>query len=235
MRVKFALAVLNFGLLTAGAFGATIGQVDTFSSGVANWEVGDPTNPNQPLWVAGGGPGGASDGYLQLRSGPNPGPGSRLAVNNDMQWAGNYLASGIGAIAMDVRNLGTTDLYLRLLVETENPNPGPPLNAAFSTNAVFVPAGSGWTRVLFPLAPSALTSTGLGTITGALSNVSELRLFHNPNPSFAGPPNSTPAITALLGIDNISAVPEPSTLVLSGLGAACLFVFGRRRRAANPR
>jgi hypothetical protein len=45
---------------------------------------------------------------------------------NATQWAGDYLAAGIDGIAMDLRNLGTTDLTVRLLLE--DPMGAPPAN-----------------------------------------------------------------------------------------------------------
>ena len=123
-----------------------------------------------------------------------------MSVINQTQWAGNYQAAGISAITMWVNNLGSTDLNLRLLVAVATPPGFPPSDSAISTVPVFLPAGSGWTEVIFPITPDKLTALA-GTAVKALSNAAEWRILHNPNPTF--PP---PAIAAKLGVDNIKAV-----------------------------
>ena len=117
MRIPLLGAALLLGLAPAGpATALTIGQVDTFDQDASGWFVPGPS-PTPPQWVASGGPGGAGDGWLQLAATGGTGSGSRLAVLNATQWAGDYAAAGIGAIAMDVSNFGPDDLALRLLFE----------------------------------------------------------------------------------------------------------------------
>jgi hypothetical protein len=135
---------------------------------------------------------------------------------------------------MDVNNFGPDDLYLRLLLEDFPDAPGlPPINLALSSEAVVVPAGSGWTTVHFSLLPSGLQSGGLGTVEGALRNVDTLRIFHNPDPTFPGPNIGIPPVSAELGVDNITAspIPEPGAWWLAAGGAA--FVFTRRYLASR--
>ncbi len=206
-----------------------VGQTDTFEDGTTQgWIVGDPSHPSPPANVASGGPAGADDNYLQITSLGGFGAGSRLSAFNLAQWAGDYTAAGIGSITMDVRNSGPDDIYLRLLLA--DPFAGPPSNVAIS-NAVYLPAGGGWTPAAFAVDAASLTAV-LGSADSALSNATELRLFHNQNPVFAGPPTGSPPITAVLGIDNVRAagvIPEPSSMALLGLGFSAL--LARRRRA----
>ncbi len=199
--------------------------VDDFEDGTTqNWIVAagpfGATHPAPPDNVPDGGPMGNDDNFLLLRSLGGDGPGSRLSVINLAQWAGDYIAAQIPGIRMDVRNFGTTDLYLRLLVA--DPIPGPPQNEAFSTDPVVVPAGSDWMPVFFPLAPGSLTA-GAGNVITALTNATELRLFHNPDAAFPPPP-----VEAELGIDNITAVPEPTTMLLLGGGLLALGFWRKR-------
>jgi hypothetical protein len=72
----------------------------------------------------------------------------------------------------------------------------------------------------------------LGTVNGALANVDDFRIFHNPDPAFPGPPIGPPRVEALLGVDNIRAVPEPTAVLLlaGGLGTALC----RMRRRSLP-
>lgn len=218
---------------------AVIGQIDTFEDGTTQgWTVAVGPNggvvPSPPTNIATGGPGGVDDNYLRLTSSGAPGAGGRLTALNFSQWAGDYLAAGIGAIEMDVRNFGNTDLALRLYFE--NPVMAPPTHSAFSSNAITLVAGSGWTHVVFPIAPSDLTA-GIGNVNDALAQVTIMRILHGAAAAVPGEP-----IAGLLGIDNIRAlaavpVPEPATMSLlaSGLAAAASARALRRRpRAQRP-
>lgn len=198
----------------------TLGQVQTFNDPVSGWVIGAgpiigvPTDvPIEPT----GGPAGAGDPYMSIVSSGASGPGSKLSAQNFGIWSGNYIAAGVGGIFMDVRNFGPEDVYLRLLFLELGPMG--PVNGALTSNAVFVPAGSGWETIGFDIAPGALTLL-LGSVPAALSNATELRIFHNPDPSF--PVGQIPAVAATVGVDNITAVtaiPEPASwaLLLSGL------------------
>jgi hypothetical protein len=227
VHVRACLLVL---LLAASLPAVTIGQVDDFQDGTTmGWFVPDPTNPNPPANEPNGGPSGAGDAYLRLIATGNVGPGGRLAVLNESQWAGDYLGAGVRFIDMDVNNFGPDDLDLRLLFE-DFAGMGPPANLALSANAVHVPAGSGWTRVRFPVSPADLVVETFGTVTGALMNTDTLRIFHNPDPTFPGPGVGIPRVNVTLGVDNITAaVPEPGTITLL-IGGALIFLARSRRR-----
>jgi hypothetical protein len=132
---------------------------------------------------------------------------------------------------MDVRNLGTTDLHLRLVFS--DPLVGPPANVAFSTDPILLPAAGDWTSIVFPLGISDLTA-GLGSVETALKNATELRIYHSVDPNFPNPANPIPSIVALLGVDNIQAraasVPESvSTGMLLAFGSLGLLLARRRR------
>ncbi len=197
-----------------------IGQTDTFEDGTTqNWVVGvalGAVHPVPPANIADGGPLGAGDNFLQLTAVGGQGAGNRLAVLNLAQWAGDYTAAGISNISMNLINLGTTELAIRLYLE--DPQGAPPANQAI-TDAVLLPVGSGWTSATFDVGPAALISL-LGDVNTLLSGVTALRIIHSPAEDFRGPP-----IAAVLGVDNIEAVagvapiPEPSALVLLGFGA----------------
>ena len=102
---------------------------------------------------------------------------------------------------------------------------------------MIVPAGSGWNDVVFSLSAANLFAP-FGTVGGALADVDELRLFHNPQPFFGGPNVGAAPVVATLGIDNIgvvadtTAVPEPSSmlLMLAGLGAGARKMFRAKRQ-----
>lgn len=206
-----------------------LNQVQTFDD-PHGWVTGVGPGGGSPAGVPvvpGGGPGGATDPFLSIVSSGGNGPGSRLSAQNFSEWADNYLAAGIGAIEMDVRNFGTTDLSLRLLfVDFDGVAP---VNAAIS-DVILVRASSDWSTIQFDVAPGSLSAL-IGSSIGALSDVDELRLVHSPTALFV--PGSVPAIAGNLGVDNIRATasaPEPATWMLLGLA-----LYGaRRHRRRKP-
>jgi hypothetical protein len=232
MRFAAVAALVAFSVvLSPSAQAVTLGQVDTFEASIENWFAGGgpfgAVPPIPPSVVASGGPGGADDAYLQVTSNGSAGPGGRLVAMNGAQWAGDYLAAGVGGIAMDLRNFGTSDLTLRLLFE--DPMAGaPPANLAATTFEVTLLAGGDWTHVVFPIAPTDLTVL-MGDASTLLSNTTLIRLYHGTDAAFPGE-----RIAGLLGVDNIAAVgavPEPAALTLMLTGLA---LFGARRAVRAP-
>lgn len=202
------------------------GQVDDFEDGtVQNWTgsfFGQPAN------VASGGPAGLNDNFLQVISTGGSGPGSKLATFNDNgQWAGDYLAAGVTAIQVDMKNFSASgdDLEMRLLI---------PFGAGgnfTSTLSQTVPADGAWHTLTFGLAAADLTYVGGNpdNLIFTLQNVTRILLRHQDGvPTGVG---TAPAIVAELGMDNVLAIPEPATALLLGLGGLVLRT-PRRRRAA---
>lgn len=217
MRVHAArfIAVTLLALAGGTAGAVTLGQIDTFQGGTtAGWSSG-AANPTPPVVQASGGPAGSGDAYLLFIASGIPGPGGKLVGFSGPQWAGDYGAAGITAIAMDLDNLGNTALSLRLWLD------GPLGASAVSTHAVTVPAGSGWVHVQFSLLPGALS----GQTAAALANLADFRLYHATTANFPGE-----NIAAVLGVDNISAVPETGSAWALGAGLALLAGLRARRR-----
>jgi hypothetical protein len=220
-----ATVILMVAELAPVARAAVIGQVDTFQDGTTDgWFAGGlgmgQIPPNPPHVVPSGGPAGVGDQYLVITSQGGTGAGSRLVAINGAQWAGDYLAAGISFISADLKNLGTTDLTIRLLFE--DPMGGPPVDEAVTTFGAFLPVGSDWTHVVFAITPGDLTVV-TGSVTAVLSNTTLLRIIDSPTPGDAV------TIAGVLGVDNIAAVPEPSAVLLVGCGLA-LIAFRRLRR-----
>lgn len=236
-HMSLVLGCFLLGLSAPAASAVTLGQIDTFEDGTTQgWAVnlaGFGVHPAPPANVSTGGPDGAGDNFLLLTSFGGSGPGSRMTVGNLAQWSGDYLAAGVGAISMSVNNLGSTDLFLRLLFE--DPMGAPPTNVAFSIDAVFVAAGGGWQNIVFPVAPTDLTAQ-MGSVEAALSGTTLLRLYHSTASAGPNPILPIEAVTAQLGVDNIqaqAAIPEPGTwaMMIIGFGAVGL-AMRRRRRVA---
>lgn len=190
---------------TAGPARAVVpGQVDDFEDGTTQgWTASllGSTHPAPPTNATGGGPGGSEDNYLLVTSFGGSGPGSRLVALNPVQWAGDYHGQDIRIVRMRLRNLGTTDLQIRLLFE--DPLVGPPTNVALTAASQPLPAGGGWVTAEFPIAPSDLIAVS-GTAEAALSSATVLRIFHGTAAVF--PPDP---IAGMLGIDMIEAIGDP--------------------------
>ena len=229
-----AATLLLAAALVAPALGAqpSAGYQDDFEDGgTQGWSVGGApgvVHPAPPTVLAGGrlGP---LDHFLRLTALGGGGPGSKLSAYNADQWTGNWLDAGWSGIGMWARNSGESDLFLRLLFVSFGE--GPP-QLASSLDAIHLPAGSGWTWINFPIVPSALGPGPFGgTVEGALANAMEFRIFHNPEFGFQGPGgNAVPSVIGTLDIDNVTATPEPGTILLVGTGVAALVARRRKKR-----
>jgi hypothetical protein len=212
------LGFIGLGLVGAGATSAqaiNIGVLDNFQDGtLMNW-LGGTTITN-----VGGGQGGALDRYLSVDANGNTGgSGSKVGCHNsDGRWAGNYIAAGVTGIQVDMINLNTTTLQMRLVVFG--------LGSRWtSSTAVTLSPGSGWQHVMFPINPSSLTRVlGSATFTDTLSDANQIMFRHD-----GGTPSSGgEAINGTVGMDNLLAVPAPGA---AGILAAGWAWAGRRRRA----
>ena len=202
-------------LLAGAPAGAiTLGQVDTFSAGTLQGWAGGSTPQN----VATGGPAGADDRYLQIRA-----ASGNLGTENNEQWAGNYASAGVTSLRFAVENQGETPLALRITLF------GPESLTAFTSIDEFVlPAQSGWVTAEFVLSELSLVRTrGTDSLASTLAGVTRLLLRHDPDPVSA--PGVQNPVTGLLGIDDVTAVPEPGTACLVASGLAALAARRGRR------
>jgi hypothetical protein len=192
--------------------------------------LGMGAHPAPPANVADGGPLGIGDNYLLLTALGGGGNASRLTAINLSDWAGDYIAAGVTAISMSANNMSGVDLFLRLVFE--DPIPGPPMNIAYSSDPILLPAGSGWTPIVFPVAPGFLTAPpGFGDVDTALHNTTLIRLYHSEDDNFPNPVFPIDTVVAQLGVDNIAAttIPEPATLTLLATGIGTIAAKRRRR------
>ncbi len=168
----------------------TLGQVDTFSDGTTlNWQGASPTN------IASGGPSGAGDAFLQLTSSGSFGAGSKMASPNAIQWSGDYATTGIRLVECDMKNSGSTQLSMRIVLTSAG------FSKYTSTIPVVLPPGGGWKRVQFSLQPTDLSLiVGAEAWTTVMPAVAQIQFRHNTTLFDGGEP-----IAAQLGIDNITA------------------------------
>jgi len=122
--------------------------------------------------------------------------------------------TGITAITVDLINLGTTTLDIRLAFEA-------PGGRVITSAAKNLPVNSGWQSMTYPVEPADLGGGPDPTVI--LAGVTKMWLFHNTDPAF--PPGQ--GIVASLGVDNIQATPEPVSLMMLVVAGGLLM---RRRR-----
>lgn len=220
MKTALATVVLLVAITTPVPAALVVGQTDDFQDGTTQgWRSG-VVNPNPPSNVATGGPLGAGDRYLQIVSTGGVGPGSKLIAFNTAQWAGDYLAAGVTGITMDLKNLGSSPLSMRigLMSSTLQGSPGYVTSTAFP-----LPVDGNWHHAVFGLSAADLTGINAPpALSTILSGTAELRILHS-----AGPALNGDNIVGSVGVDNIAAVPEPATLLL--ISGGLLGVLRRRR------
>ena len=201
LAVAAAICLIS---IPAGAI--TFGQLDDFQDGSFELWTGGSIQTNQPT----GGPSGDPwDRYLQLSTG---GVASNLGAFNTAQWSGDYATAGVTRVNIDLYNFGPDPVSLRLMITTSATSGCPsPCTAWTSTTATVLPAGGPWAKVEFSLAESDLTRVaGANSYASSIANVAKLHLRHDDGtPS---PPGSPALVNAVLGVDNVVALPEaPST------------------------
>jgi hypothetical protein len=234
----FAMLCLLCLLPPGTARALSVGQIDTFQDGtLQDWQMGNSiTTADHMTNIADGGPAGIGDSYLKVTPiSTELSGGNRLTFFNRVQWKGDYIAAGITAIAMDVNNFSSTEaLNLRLGINGGfiDPSGTSIIGGVFSTAASFtLESGSGWTRVVFSLRPEDLiavdparSSNVMGNdVMATLARVSELRLLNSATPDWSGLP-----VDAIVGFDNIQAVPLPPALALFASGLVVLLTKGRK-------
>lgn len=202
--MRRCLAVLFLATALAWAGGIVANQSDDFEDGgTADWSEGG-SSPNPPTNVPSGGPAGNGDHFLQNVSTGDGGPGSRQVMFNRAQWTGDFLSAGVRQIQLDARNLGATDLYVRIAIEG---GPGPSQWCASAP--LILPAMSGWAPAVFDLDESSMVRvSGIDDLPAVLASVSELRVLSaQSGPSWVGD-----LVAATLGIDNVFASTVPVEL-----------------------
>jgi len=171
----------------------SLSSVNDFEDGTTmGWSVGAvATNP--PVNIDTGGPNGLDDNFLSCSSDGVGASGRLVIFNSSSTWTGDWTTAGVNYISFKANNTGATNLILRISLDGTG--------GRFSTtNGASIPAGSGWTTINIPVAPSDFTSVGGTSINNTLADVTVMRINHSSVPSFTGDD-----IVATLGLDLISA------------------------------
>ena len=215
-------SLCTLALWVASPVGAvTSGQVDDFQDATLQGWTGGSSYANQPN----GGPAGSGDRYLEIDS-----LAFLLGAFNTAQWSGDYDAEEVLAVGADLNNFGPDEVSLRIVIFTPGCDGGAGACTAWtSTDATVLGAGSGWVNAEFSLEEADLTRVlGSDSFTATLQNVERLLIRHQSGAPAA--PGAGDTVNAVLGVDNITALPEPSPGVALAVGALALLALRRRHR-----
>jgi hypothetical protein len=225
-RLAQSLLIAVIGIVVFPACGhaqITLGQTDTFNTGLQNWTQGAQAPPGA-LSVVNGGPSGATDPFMQIVANGGASSGGRLTVFNQSQWTGNYNTAGVGSIEMDLKSVSGPALSVRVVVRDVS-------NDGYSSTVGFpVPADGQWHHAVFRLDDASMTAIGVPpTLSQVLSAPRELRIIHSAAPAINGDMTA-----ATLGVDNIRAspVPEPTAILAVAAGMSLGGWCVRRRLAS---
>lgn len=215
--IQLSLLAIALSTLASAADAVTLGQSDDFESGTQGWSKGASA-----LSVSSPGPEGNDDDFLLISTDVRP----NVVALNDTSWAGDYVAAGVTGLTLSAINLGPSELQLRAAFGNVGGGPSSGGTWFASTEAFTLAPGSGWQQLSLSLLPDALTRVaGDEEALQVLQSVTALRLLHAVIPDGRGDSSNSP-----LGVDGITAVPEPGTGTLVLIGTA-LAGAGRRRNA----
>ncbi|MEP6685563.1 MAG: hypothetical protein ABJB22_02195 [Verrucomicrobiota bacterium] len=217
MKRSFCAVVFALLLVVRPAGAVVVGQVDDFQDGTTDgWTNGGMAPP--VVNIATGGPAGAGDRYMQLTA-DGSGPGSRLTTFNFQQWIGNnYVTAGVTALSIDLLNQSSVTLSIRFAFQADAVNGAP----GYLSTAMLLPVGSGWQHFTIAITQASLIAVGGPAPFNTFYDNGNgwMRIINE-----AGTSNlNGDIVVGQLGIDNIRAVPEPTTTVI--VAAGLLFFAG---------
>jgi hypothetical protein len=197
---------------------------ETFATDNSNWLTG-PTNALVgATWASTGGVDGG--GYIQGVATNSPGSFSgpvifRGNASSDASgdaFVGDWLTGGVTLFTAYVRHDASTSLDFYVRLAANNFGAG-----ASSINITVLP--NTWTQLNVPIVTNSFQSFGSSSFNTIFSSVQDVQIALTANPA--------DGVTYNIGLDNVSVVPEPSTVGLLGLGAALLAYRSFRRCKAG--
>lgn len=230
-RITIMAAALAF--ISAGrASAVTVPFTETFRSNASGWVISlVPTGTGSPTWSSTGGVddggfislsrtmstsqfNGSGFGFIAFR-------GNAAADASGDAFVGNWLTAGVSEVSAYVRHNApaAVNMYLRL-------DAG---GGAAASSVVFSVPSNAWTKLAVPIveSPSSFQSYGAGTFNGVFTNIQNVQIALAPTQSTEVLDGTT---SYTFGIDNVSAVPEPSAVALTATAVGCVAGFRLRRR-----
>ncbi len=225
-RLMFTLGTVLV-LSTTASAQISLDSIDTFDSDNEGWRVGDagtaPTFNGDNSFDG-------QPGFLRHFSdggGPN---GKWLMLSQEFDWTGDYVDASVTGISLWAD--GRTGVDLPFWLGFNGPG------GWFFTAAQTITTEDDWERFVFDVSPESLShlaaSGGTGNAVDTMSEVSRFEIFAGPGPvSFGVNGNLLRAGESnnVVWLDNIAAIPEPSTALLGGL--AMTLLLGRNRSRSH--
>lgn len=228
-RIGAVGAVIVVGLMATDALAISISSLDTFAATNEGWQIGGAGV--QPTQVSGTGPD-SQIGYLSHFSDGGGSQGKWLMWNDQPRWQGDYTAAGVTGISLAANvSSGSSPVSMRIAFD----GPG----GWFASSSVSV--GGGWNTYSFSLTQADFTHVaaggGTGTFADTMAAVTRFEVLSGAGAvgyQVAGDFLQAGTSTNTILIDNIAAVPEPSTTVIALAGLACggCAMFRRRKKQA---
>lgn len=213
------LFALLLAAMVTSAHAIAPGFINTFSTGLDDWQKGQ-VNPTYLSVPTTGGPAGTGDAYMESVA-DGAGSFGRLTVFNSAEWSTDFIADGVTSVKMDLLP-AAVPLEIRLALRLGG-------NIGYISSSAFTLAPGGtWQSASFSLAAADMTAVGApGSYNDVLSAANfQFRILNAASTSNV----RGDAVSATLGIDNIEAIPEPATWGLLVLGAGVCAAAARRRR-----
>lgn len=203
----------------------TTSSLDDFSTSTGGWKIGNAGI--QPTRIAAAGPD-SQIGYLSHLSDGGSANGKWLMWSDDGKWQGDYFSAGVTGISLWANvSAGSSPVSMRIAFD----GPG----GWFASSAQIV--GAGWNNYAFTLAAANFTyisgSGGTGSFSNTLAGVTRFEILAGGGSvSYRGNGDIVQAGTSVntVLIDNIGAVPEPSTYALLFMTGAGALWWARRRK-----
>ena len=204
----------------------TTSSLDSFAASNEGWQIGGAGV--QPARVASAGPD-SQIGYLSHFSDGGGSQGKWLMWNSQSQWLGDYTAAGVTGINLWANvSAGTAPVSMRIAFD----GPGGWFYSAAQS------VGTGWNQYSFSLAATNFTyatgSGGTSLFSGTMAGVTRFEILsgggsvtYRSSGDLVQAGNSVNTIL----VDNIGAVPEPSTYALLLAVAGGLLLRLRRKDA----